>query len=131
MSVEFCKHFSVELCRENPHKIYVFGDNLVKRGKGGQAIIRDEHNAFGIPTKRAPSMHVGSFFSDKPEEAYAVRDAIFELYHKQHRQNGRPRIVVFPADGLGTGMAQLQTRSPRVWEYMQYLLNCYFFKPEA
>ena len=47
MPVELQKHFSVEDCNNNPDKIYVFGDNLIHKGKGGQAIIRDCCNAFG------------------------------------------------------------------------------------
>ena len=56
--VEIQKIFSVEDCNNNPNKIYIFGDNLCGVGKGGQAIIRDCVNVFGIPTKRTPSMNV-------------------------------------------------------------------------
>ncbi len=32
--------------------IFIFGDNDMKKGKGGQAIIRDQINTHGIPTKK-------------------------------------------------------------------------------
>lgn len=35
MSVELQKHFSVENYNNNPDKIYVFGDNLIHKGKEG------------------------------------------------------------------------------------------------
>ena len=44
------------LLRSMPEKIFVFGDNLLQRGTKGQAAIRGEPNAVGVPTKRAPSM---------------------------------------------------------------------------
>lgn len=59
------EYFSIEQCLHNPDKIYVFGDNLIKKGLGGQAQIRNCPNAFGISTKRFPSMSLDSFFSDK------------------------------------------------------------------
>lgn len=123
MTVEFCDVFSVELCRANPDKIYVFGDNLLKRGKGGQAVIRDEPNTFGIPTKRAPSMAEGSFFSDKPDEARAITEVLGELLKLM--QDGK--TLVFPAAGLGTGLAQLEQRSPLIWKYLNYSLTHLFF----
>jgi hypothetical protein len=41
--------------RENPDKRYVFGDNVERRGYGGQAKeMRGEPNAIGVVTKWAP-----------------------------------------------------------------------------
>jgi len=42
--------------------MYIFGDNTYRVGKSGQAIIRDENNAFGIVTKVAPSNDTNAFF---------------------------------------------------------------------
>ena len=33
--------YSVDLLNKYPHVIFVFGDNMIRKGKGGQAIIRD------------------------------------------------------------------------------------------
>ncbi|WP_156453467.1 hypothetical protein [Methylobacterium sp. CCH5-D2] len=46
--------FSVALCCQNPDALVVFGDNLAGWGKGGQAVTRDELNAFGIPLMWVP-----------------------------------------------------------------------------
>ena len=91
--------------RQMPKTLVVFGDNLLETGKGGQAIIRDEPNAFGVPTKRAPKRTDDAYFSDKPDEIEAVLDALETL---------RGRDFVLPEAGIGTGLAQLQQRSPQI-----------------
>ena len=56
---------SPKLLRENPNWLFVFGDNALRYGKGGQAVIRDEPNAFGIVTKLKPSNTNDSYMTDK------------------------------------------------------------------
>ncbi len=63
----FSGWYSPELCRSHPHKTFVFGDNMLRFGKGGQAIIRDEPNAYGVVTKRKPAMTNDSFFREGNE----------------------------------------------------------------
>lgn len=66
MNIEICTElYTPKLLRANPEKVFTFGDNMKAFGKGGQAIIRDEPNAFGIPTKRYPSKDNWAYFSDK------------------------------------------------------------------
>jgi hypothetical protein len=74
MLIEYAKILSPPMCRRYPEKIFIYGDNLKAFGKGGQAIIRDEPNAFGIPTKRYPSWDDWAFFSDKEDEIEAVKE---------------------------------------------------------
>lgn len=38
----------------NKDKVYLFGDNLEKRGTGEQAVVRKSSNSHGIPTKKTP-----------------------------------------------------------------------------
>ncbi len=101
------------MCRRYPDKIYIYGDNLKAFGKGGQAIIRDESNAFGIPTKRYPSWDDWAFFSDKEDELLAVKESLRSLY--KLAQN---RVIVFPEDGIGTGRAKMREKSPVAYEMM-------------
>lgn len=115
---EFTEIFSVELCRANPTKLYIFGDNLVGYGKGGQAIIRDEPNTFGIPTKRLPTMEADAFFSDQADEFRAVRNAVVEIMFLA----GSYDAVVFPTAGLGTGLARMQECSPKLFDYMNHCI---------
>ncbi|MBF6615514.1 MAG: hypothetical protein ITG07_02190 [Candidimonas sp.] len=112
---------SIELLRANPDRIYVYGDNLQRRGLAGQAVVRCENNAFGVPTKRAPSMAQSAFFSDQPDEISAVLQALRELYVLS-----KSKTVVFPVAGLGTGLAQMATRSPKLYGQMTNILTTHF-----
>ncbi len=114
-------HLSVELLRANPARVYVFGDNLLKRGTAGQAIIRAEPNAFGIPTKRLPSMSERAFFSDRDDEREALLSALRELFVL-----AKTREIVFPEAGLGTGLAQMARRSPMIYRQMCEILQEHF-----
>lgn len=46
------KRYTLNLVKGNRDVYFVFGDNLIGEGKGGQAIIREEPNTIGVPTKR-------------------------------------------------------------------------------
>ena len=48
--------------QENPNVIFVFGDNLLRKGKGGAAKLRDEPNTYGFITKKAPNNQDSSFY---------------------------------------------------------------------
>lgn len=52
--------------KENSDCIFVFGDNSLRIGYGGAAALRDEPNAYGFITKKAPNNLDASFY--KPEE---------------------------------------------------------------
>ena len=60
------KHITAGYLRANPNLIFVFGDNLIRRGKGGAAKLRDEPNTYGFITKKYPNNMDGSFY--RPEE---------------------------------------------------------------
>lgn len=124
IQVSTCERFSVNLCRNHPDKIFVFGDNLDRSGRGGQAIIRYEPNAFGVPTKRFPRMHESAFFSDQDCERKHVTDSLRRLW-----QLGQSKHIVFPTDGLGTGLAKMREKSPLIYtEMCEILLNHFGYK---
>lgn len=106
---------TVESCRKDPGALFLFGDNLVGTGKAGQAIIRDEPNSLGIPTKRAPSMKPSAFFADRLLEAKAVLDALCAVQEELRRG----RKVYVPSAGLGTGMAKLPEKSPLIFAMLE------------
>ena len=97
------KRFSIELAHKHPTYLFVFGDNLVGNGQGGQAIIRYCKNSFGIPTKKLPSSLPDSFFNDDNFE-----------------------FIVFPEDGLGTGLAQLPEKAPKTYRFLVECINSNF-----
>lgn len=52
-----------EYLDSNPNKIFVFGDNLTRRGKGGAAALRDCPNTYGFITKKFPANIDQAFYS--------------------------------------------------------------------
>lgn len=121
MSVEVVAAFTEELARQHPDKVFVYGDNLARRGRAGQAVIRFEENAFGVPTKRSPRMDADAFFADRDDERAAVLASLRDLY-----KLSRTRIIVFPKAGLGTGMAQMPQCSPKLYQEMCAILQKHF-----
>lgn len=119
--------YSVEECRDNPRTLYVFGDNVVKYGCAGQAVIRYEPNSIGIPTKSRPSMDESSFFSDTPMQGLKIEESIVDILVAL--MGGKFDKVVFPADGLGTGLADMPGRSPILYRKLnERLLHCFGVK---
>lgn len=114
--------FSVSLCRDHPQKMFVFGDNLQRKGKGGQAVIRDEPNAYGIATKLAPLMSPPAFFPNTDEYIPAIDHDILRIKRDYHTMHKGYSAIVFPVDGLGTGRARLSDVSPTMWDGLNRLL---------
>ena len=101
-----------------PTSLFVFGDNAQRRGLGGQAKeMRGEHNAVGIPTKHSPSMHQGSFFIDSDLDYFIEisRSDFKRLFY--HTNYGG--TVVWPLDNIGTGLARLPERAPKIFQLIE------------
>ena len=113
------KRYTKADIRANPDKLYVFGDNLERWGKGGQAkAARDEPNAVGIPTKRAPYKFLCD--EDFPEWMENTSPDLRRIGNKLDIGG----TVVWPADGLGTGRADLEAKAPMIWTVLQaYILG--------
>lgn len=98
----------------NPTILYVFGDNEERWGLGGQAReMRGEPNAVGVAALTAP----GVFFrEDDAARQCAVIDADMAPLFEAMR---RGELIVFPLDGIGTGLADLEARSPTTFNHLQ------------
>ena len=121
MNVKKTKYYTIELVESNPSCLFIFGDNLIGKGTGGQAVIRYCKNSHGIPTKKYPSNTESSFFNDKEFEnnkkvIQAAIDSIDTSY----------QTIVFPVDGLGTGLAELPARAPKTYKFMIDSINSRF-----
>ena len=116
-NIEVVDRYSIADVKANSNKIYIFGDNVIEKGKGGQAIIRDEENAFGIPTKVLPDTTPNSYFSDNKYEANISQ---IDRAIEKIKNDGRP--LVFPKDGLGTGLAKLKEKAPQTYTYLKQRL---------
>ena len=113
-SIETQKKFTLEDTLNNLNKLYVFGDNLTRTGTKGQACIRNAPNSFGIATKRAPCMDTSCFFlEDDIKHVLKDLEALKKLV-----DTGAYSAVVFPEDGLGTGLARLQEHAPTILDML-------------
>ena len=112
------QYYTNQLCQDNPKTLFIFGDNLIKAGRGGQAIIRPEPNSHGVPTKKLPSMTEDSFFNDTEleENKKFILDALDSI--PDHYDT-----IAFPKDGLGTGLAQLPVRAPQTYQFLVEEIN--------
>lgn len=111
-------------CRAAPDTLFVFGDNMLGVGYAGQACIRDEPNALGIPTKHEPSMRPQAFFDDACLGiGHKVRQVIDERLEILREAATSGKCISLPADGIGTGMAQLPFRAPALNSYLVSKLN--------
>lgn len=100
--------------RANPAVLYIFGDNEIRSGLGGQAKeMRGEPNAAGIATLYAP----GRYWTEANiTHQCSVIDAdmapVFEAAKSGH-------LIVFPLDGIGTGLACLKSHSPTTFAHLE------------
>ena len=104
--------------RDKREWLWVFGDNVLESGLGGQAReMRGEPNAVGIPTKWAPARTATSYFTDADyERVYPMIARAFQTLN-QHLMRGG--TVVWPEDGVGTGLSELPERAPAIFAYIK------------
>jgi hypothetical protein len=125
MKVEIFKNnWSVKNVSDNPNKIFVFGDNNARVGKGGQAIIRYLPNTVGIRTKKGPNNKSMSFYTDTEFEQNCknILDDILTI--KSKMLSGK--TIVLSSGGYGTGLANLSETAPKTFEYLCQMLMLYF-----
>lgn len=114
------KWITRDVVRANRHKIFLFGDNILMKGYGGQAKeMRNEWNTLGIPTKWLPRMNIQAFFTD--DDFDLIKQKIDHVL-KGLRQSSF-QIVVIPANGIGTGLARLDKTAPKIFKYLQEQLE--------
>lgn len=121
MPVQLMNRYTRAELRANPDKLFVFGDNAARRGHGGQAKeARGEPNAVGIRTKKAPTYAETDFLTDAeyPLNVTAILDDFQPVFTAL--RDGK--TVVWPADGIGTGIAQLPTRAPHTLRFISSVI---------
>ena len=119
--VAVSKWFTPDLCAQDHDVLFLFGDNERRRGKGGQAVIRDCPNAHGIRTKVAPHRSASAYWSDDNyDENVAMIDEDIDaalatgktlIVHFQKRRGGNVL-------SMGTGRSALPTKAPRTYRYL-------------
>ena len=87
--------------------MFVFGDNLLRAGCGGAAILRDHPRATGFITKKYPSHREDSYY--KVEEYRPVFEKELRQLETTIRQS--PEITFYISQ-LGGGLANRH----KIWE---------------
>jgi len=112
--------YSTKMCKENKDTLYVFGDNLIGIGSGGQAIIRNEPNSFGVATKIFPVNGYHAFLRDNSgttsnKYMYKFYNRVFKELEDEAKNY---KQVVFPSAGLGTGLSRMEEFAPELLAYI-------------
>jgi triosephosphate isomerase len=119
MRLLFQKMVDREDLRRNPQVLYVFGDNVRRVGYGGQArAMRGEKNAVGVATKYSPAQCFGETPAETEAQNRIIDNDMKPLF--EHLKEGG--VVIWPADGIGTGLADLPNKAPDTFDYLQQKL---------
>jgi hypothetical protein len=98
----------------NPNLLYVFGDNEQRVGLGGQAKeMRGEPNACGVATLKAP----GQFWTE-PMTPIQCRVIDADLARVVRHLAGGGHVI-WPLEGIGTGLAYLEQSAPSTFRHLQ------------
>ena len=116
--------------KANPSKIFIYGDNDLREGKGGQAIIRDFPNALGIRTKKKPSHAAGSYWTDKEFESN--KSKICEDISAIKIELMFGKTIVLSRGGYGSDRAKLKEKAPKTFEFLnKMILDNFYFNNET
>lgn len=105
-------------------KVFLFGDNTDDRVNTHhiptktQAVIRGLDNAIGIDTKKNRRTSEDSYFTDADFNTFKTQ--VDEAIQKAINSG---KTIVIPEGGIGTGKAQLESRAPKLFDYLQNKLN--------
>jgi hypothetical protein len=109
MPITLVHRYTREMIQRNPNTLFVFGDNYARVGFGGQAqAARGEPNAVGIVTKMSPSRYCSD------EDWDAVKPLIVRAFAKLAAHLEKGGNIVWPVDGVGTGLARLEEHAPEI-----------------
>ncbi|HDZ53353.1 hypothetical protein LCGC14_0042900 [marine sediment metagenome] len=110
-------YYSPQACRDEPEATFIYGDNFQRYGRGkyaGQAIIRDMPNALGLAVKHEPKRDHRSYLSNDDIQVFINElHRVHEVIAPRLRAGG---TVYWPADGLGTGLAEMPKRAPLLYK---------------
>jgi hypothetical protein len=125
MKIEiFQGEWSLDDVTNSPDKIFIYGDNNARIGKGGQAIIRDLPNTIGLRTKKGPSNKPAAFYTDNEYESNIrnIREDVVLIKSKMLEG----KTIVFSNGGYGTGLAKLPETAPKTFNFLYDMLRYHF-----
>ena len=119
---ELREYIKREDLKKEPKSLFVFGDNMQRRGRGGQAYeMRGEPNAVGITTKRKPETGKDAYLYDKDFDLF-IKINIKDITSLRETLNLGGNVV-WPEAGIGMGRARLWETSPKINNYILDLLG--------
>lgn len=106
------------IVRLNPKTLYLFGDNILRRGLGGQAKeMRDEPNTSGIITKLYPDNRITSFMHDSQlDKNKTLIERDINLAIEKYKSGGYENLVIPP---MGVGLAKLPEKAPLTYKFLR------------
>jgi hypothetical protein len=93
----------------NPDSYFVFGDNLIRQGYGGAAILRDHPQAIGFVTKKFPDNRDTSFY-----DAEEYESLFFDELENLKKRIETEKDKTFYISQLGGGLANRY----KIWEIL-------------
>ena len=108
--------WSIEDIIKSPNKIFIYGDNDLRTGLGGQAIIRNESNTLGIRTKKKPTHEKDAYYTDKEFEDNKKK--IIQDIKKISDELLFGTTIVFSEGGYGTDRAKLKEKAPKTYQFL-------------
>jgi len=108
--------WSVEDVIKSPNKIFIYGDNDLRTGLGGQAIIRNESNTLGIRTKKKPTHEKDAYYTDK--EFDSNKKKIVQDINKILDELLFGTTIIFSEGGYGTDRAKLKEKAPKTYQFL-------------
>ncbi len=121
MKIIYMPRITRKYVRDHLNLLFIFGDNDERKGFGGLAKeVRGELNSVGIRVKRHPSLYDNSFYNDLDfsEQSLKITCDIKEVKLRSEHYDA----IVFPSNGIGTGLADLKNKSPATWKYLNKML---------
>ena len=110
MPIEYRTWITREDVKRERDKIFLFGDNTLRVGLGGQARhMRGEPNSLGVATKIAPGESDSCYFDDYNPRHWEMIEKDLKMVD-QILKSGKTVIVA--TAGLGTGLSELPSRAP-------------------
>ena len=98
-----------QFLNDNPNSYFVFGDNLIRKGYGGAAMLRDHPQAIGFVTKKFPDNRDTSFYD--PQEYESL---FFDELEKLEKMIIERPDKTFYISQLGGGLANRY----KIWEVL-------------
>jgi hypothetical protein len=113
-----------DMAQSHPNAVFLYGDNMARTGRGGQAkYLRDEPNALGVPTKWRPSRNDPDYFTNDTFSNTRVMEAISKAFDEAEAALKAGKDVYMSEGGIGTGLAELPTRAPLLFHYIEERLT--------